>query len=324
MSSYLIRSITLYGGLPIFIVGTIGNLLNFLSLWRTRKNPCVFIFLSSSIVNCIVLFYGLFTRILSVGFELDWSTTNVIWCKTRIAFTQASFLISLTCVCLASLDRFFASCRQEKYRRFSRLSLAKLSVCLTILFWFGHSIPYLVYAELIESSSTGLISCSLLPNKEYANYRIYVALLFYLGIFPTTILTITGILTYRNTNRLRQGQQRQLIQKRLTKMMLIQIPCILFSTLPYITFTLYSTFTTTIIKSIDQKFIESILTNIFTLIFYMAFSCQFFVFYISSKTFRKEANSFLFYRKIYPIKTNQVQHFSIVINVKNAKMNIKN
>ena len=66
-----------------------------------------------SIFNCIVLFDVLFddllTRILSVGFDLDWSNRNVIWCKTRIALTQTSFLISLRCFCLSSIDQYLVN-----------------------------------------------------------------------------------------------------------------------------------------------------------------------------------------------------------------------
>ncbi|CAF1115212.1 unnamed protein product [Adineta ricciae] len=304
-SAELIRCITLYVGLPVFSIGTVGNLLNIRYLWRTRNNPCAFLFLVGSIVNCIVLFYGLLTRILSVGFNLDWSTTNVGWCKTRIAFTQASFLISLTCVCLASFDRLFSSCRQEKYRRLSRLSLARISVLLTTVLWLGHSVPYLVYAELISNSNTDSVSCSLLPNKSYATYRTYVALPLYLGVFPAMILIVTGILTYRNTNHLRQGQQRQLIQKQLTTVMLLQTPCILLSTSPYVVFTVYLTLTTAVVKSADVKSMENILSSVFTLIFYFAFSCQFFIFYISTKSFREEMKNFILHKR-----TNRVRPIS--------------
>ena len=120
-TNILIRQMTMYAGFSIFICGTIGNLLNLILLWETRQNSCGLIFLYSSMIKCIVLFYGLFTRILSVGFDLDWSSHNLIWCKIRIAFTQTSFLISLTCFSLSSLDRFLSSCRAEKYRKLSHL-----------------------------------------------------------------------------------------------------------------------------------------------------------------------------------------------------------
>ncbi|CAF0938320.1 unnamed protein product [Rotaria sordida] len=319
----LIRSITVYGGSPIFIFGTLGNLLNIRFLWRTRRNPCAFIFLVSSFFNCIVLFYGLFTRILSTGFDLDWSNTNRIWCKTRIAFTEASFLISITCICLASIDRFLTSCRQEKYRKLSRLSLTRWAIILTIIFWLGHSIPYLIYAELSYNSKTGLISCLLLINTAHANYLRYVALPVYLGLFPSMILIITGLMTYRNTNRLQILRQRQLLQKQLTSMMLTQIPIILFSTLPYIIFTEYTAVTSTIIKSTDQKAVERLFTNIVTLLFYITFACPFFVFFASSASFRREAKMFLLREKTNLFTTNQIQPYSIAI-IKNIQPAIVN
>ncbi|CAF0999333.1 unnamed protein product [Rotaria sp. Silwood1] len=288
----LIRSITIYAGFPIFIGGTLGNLLNVRFLWRTRHNPCAFIFLISSCINCIVLFYGLLTRILSIGFNLDWSTKDLIWCKTRLAFTQASTSISLSCICLASIDRFLVSCRQDKYRKLSKLSTARLAVIIIIIFWLCHSIPYLVYAELLTSLTTGLISCSFVPNKEFTNYRIYVTLPIYTGLFPSLILAIIGIMTYKNTNKLQISRQRQLVQKQLTSMMLMQIPILFFTILPYIAFTEYTLLTTTMIKSQDKKNIENLFANIFPLIFYITFACPFFVFFASSKSFRQEAKMF--------------------------------
>ncbi|CAF3401640.1 unnamed protein product, partial [Rotaria sp. Silwood2] len=149
----IISSITIYVGFPIFLSGTLGNIVNVHLLWRNRHNPCAFILIISSLINCIVLFYGLFTRILSTGFHLDWSTTNRTWCKTRAVLTQSGFLISITCICLASIDRFFVSCRQEKYRRLSRLSIAIVSVIITIISCVLICIPYLFYVDLVKKSN---------------------------------------------------------------------------------------------------------------------------------------------------------------------------
>ncbi|CAF1098991.1 unnamed protein product [Rotaria sordida] len=242
-SRQLISSITIYLGLPIFICGTLGNLLNIRLLWRTRHNPCAFLFLALSFINCFILVYGLFTRILNVGFYFDWSSTNIIWCKTRTAFSQAGYYISFTCTCLASIDRF-------------------LAVILTIIFWLSLSIPHLVYLELLPSPSTGLISCSLGRYDTFSNYVKYFSFPVYYGLLPSIILTITGLLTYRNTNKLQIIRQRQIFQKQLTSMMLIQIPIILVSTVPYVIFTEYSLSTASMTKSANQKAIELVISNI--------------------------------------------------------------
>ncbi|CAF1400770.1 unnamed protein product, partial [Rotaria sp. Silwood1] len=178
------NSITIYLGLPIFIFGTSGNLLNIRLLWRTRRNPCAFIFLVISFINCIVLFYGLFTKILSVNFHVDWFTTNLIWCKTRALFGQASFLISLTCTCLASIDRFLVSCRQEKYRKLSRLSIATWAIILIIIFWLALFLPFAVHTELVQNLLTGLLSCTYVGNQAFVNYQIYFAFPIYYGLLP--------------------------------------------------------------------------------------------------------------------------------------------
>ncbi|CAF0793568.1 unnamed protein product [Adineta steineri] len=303
----LIRSMTLYGGFPIFICGTIGNLLNIRCLWGNRHNPCVFIILSASIINCIVLFYGLFTRILSVGFNLDWSSTNLIWCKTRVAFSQAGYFMSLTCVCLASIDRFLISCRQEKYRNLSRLSFARWAIFLTIIFWLIHSLPELIYGTIVKNPYTGLTFCSVISPQAHMNYRLYISLPVYLGLLPSIMLILTGLMTYRNTNKLQITRQREIIQKQLTKMMLIQIPIIICSTLPYVIFTEYTVFSATIIKTSNQRIIENIITNIVTLLFYMSFACSFFVFLISSNSFRQEAKLFFLCHRTNLFRNIQIQ-----------------
>ncbi|CAF0830751.1 unnamed protein product [Rotaria sordida] len=309
-SRQLISSITIYLGLPIFICGTLGNLLNIRLLWRTRHNPCAFLFLALSFINCFILVYGLFTRILNVGFYFDWSSTNIIWCKTRTAFSQAGYYISFTCTCLASIDRFLVSCCQEKYRKLSRLSIAIWAVILTIIFWLSLSVPHLVYLELLPSPSTGLISCSLGRYDTFSNYVKYFSFPVYYGLLPSIILTITGLLTYRNTNKLQIIRQRQIFQKQLTSMMLIQIPIILVSTVPYVIFTEYSLSTASMTKSANQKAIELVISNIVSVTCYITFACPFFVFLVSSTSFRKEAKMLFLCRKPILLRTNQIQPFS--------------
>lgn len=209
----VVSLIAIIGGIPIFVFGVCGNILNIMIFMKNRSNSCAFIFLVSSSINRFVLFFGLLTRILSVGFSLDWSNLNVIWCKIRVTFTQTSFLISLTCYCLASIDRFLISSRKDKL---SQIKLTKISIIIIILFWIGHSIPYLIYADLIRNSSTGSISCSLIPNQVYSIYRTYIVLPIYLGLFPTLILGSTGLLTYHNLKQMNIDTRRKSIQRQLT------------------------------------------------------------------------------------------------------------
>ena len=291
----ILDEITLYVGGTILISGMLGNLLNIRLLLPNRRNPCAYFFLHSSVINCLVLMLGLLTRILSLRFNIDWTRTDRAWCKIRIAFTQSSFLISLTLVCLTSIDRMFITSRKEKYRRLSRLSMSQWSTAITIGFWFLHSIPHLVLTDLVPSISKNqtTFTCVLMSTPQFSFYQTYIALPIYLGLCPTSILLLTGLITYSNSRHILIDRQRHFIQRQLTSMMLTQIPIIILSTLPYAVFIEYLILTAFSIKSPSQYVLEGFLNQIFTLIFYCAFSCQFFVFYLSSKPFRKETKRFL-------------------------------
>ncbi|CAF3536191.1 unnamed protein product [Rotaria sp. Silwood2] len=314
----IISSITIYVGFPIFLSGTLGNIVNVHLLWRNRHNPCAFILIISSLINCIVLFYGLFTRILSTGFHLDWSTTNRTWCKTRAVLTQSGFLISITCICLASIDRFFVSCRQEKYRRLSRLSIAIVSVIITIISCVLICIPYLFYVDLVKNPTTGLTICNLARYDAFSISQNYFVFPVCCGLLPSTILIITGLMTYRNANRLQIGRQRESFQKQLTSMMLIQIPIIILSTLPYVIYTEYTILTVKLSKSDDRRATELLITNILTILFYITFACPFFVFFTSSLSFREEAKILFLCRRSNQLTSNQIQPYCIT-TIRNIK-----
>lgn len=289
----VIRSVNIYIGIPMFVCGVTGNLLNIRLFWRTRHNPCAFIFLALSAVNCVALLCGLFTRIIGFGFGLDWSSASLIWCKMRSGFSTASFLASTTCVCLASIDRLLASCRQEKYRRWSRLWVAQCSVLVTVIVWMGHSVPDLIYRQLVQNPVTSATTCLLINPQTFDTYRSYVSIPLYIGVIPTIILTVTGTLTYRNMNVLQRVRQREAIQRQLTRMILIQIPIILVPTMPYVIFTEYQIFSANVPKENFQRMAENIISNVLTLIFYTTFASSFFVFFFSSRSFQNDTRKLL-------------------------------
>ncbi|CAF3193722.1 unnamed protein product, partial [Rotaria sp. Silwood2] len=120
-------------------------------------------------------------------------------------------------------------------------------------------------------------------------------------------------------NKLQIVRQRQLIQKQLTSMMLILIPIILFSTLPYVIVTEYIALTATMTKSSSRRAVELLITNIVTNPCYITFACPFFAFFVSSKSLGKEAKMLFLCRKTTLTRTNQIQSYSTG-NVRNIKL----
>ncbi|CAF1330115.1 unnamed protein product [Adineta ricciae] len=99
-----------YFPILIFLLGTVGNILNCLALsQRTlRSNPCASFFLASSFSNLITLISGVAIRLLA-GWNADLTDTNNWICKIRIfvlftSRTAASWLITF-----ATIDRWLSS-----------------------------------------------------------------------------------------------------------------------------------------------------------------------------------------------------------------------
>ncbi len=115
MSSISLSNIStqfsIYVGLPIFIFGTIGNLINLRLLFSTRTHSCSFLLFVSSFFNLTALSVGLLPRVLTIGFAIDASSSSMIWCKSRLFISYTGTVTSITCICFASIDRFFVSCR---------------------------------------------------------------------------------------------------------------------------------------------------------------------------------------------------------------------
>ncbi|CAF0948454.1 unnamed protein product [Rotaria sordida] len=163
-------------------------------------------------------------------------------------------------------------------------------------------------------------------NQAFTNYQIYFAFPVCYGLLPSIILIITDLLTYRNTNKLQIIRQRQIFQKQLTSIMLIQILIILFSTLPYVIFFAeYSIFTAKMAKSTNQRAIELMITNIVSITCYITFACPFFDFFASSTSFRKEAKILFLCRKTTPLRTNQMVSYptTSLKNIKSTTINKK-
>ncbi|CAF0744470.1 unnamed protein product [Adineta steineri] len=124
----LSRNLNLTIGFIILIGGSFGNLLNifvFISSGNYKHNASSLYAMVRSFFDLVVLYCGLFTRILSFGFQIDATVTNQVWCKLRVAFIDVAALMSFTCLCMQSIDAFFASSRSVVYRQLSSVRIAR-------------------------------------------------------------------------------------------------------------------------------------------------------------------------------------------------------
>ncbi|CAF0891223.1 unnamed protein product [Rotaria sp. Silwood1] len=278
----------------MFIFGLIGCLWNILIFRHhsLRLSSCCVYMSIGSLASLIQIIFGLLMRILTDGFHIDWTVTNIVWCKLRSYIAQCASLTTLSCFVWATIDRFFSTCRQIKWRYFNSVSIAR-KVCLsTIIIWMLTSIPTLIYMKPIQERQFCGSSSFI-----YSKVLTYFINLFCYGIFPWLFMSIFGILTLKNIrhthiqriNPLRSAMLTRMarINNQLTSMLFLQIIISIISSIPYCIQNIYENITQTIIKSECRRAQENLFLQIVRLAFYFNYISMFYVNYLSSPIFRR-------------------------------------
>ncbi|CAF1073926.1 unnamed protein product, partial [Didymodactylos carnosus] len=87
-------------------------------------------------------------RGLALGLKINIGTTSSIWCKLRFFLLQAIPLISMSCMCLTIIDRYFLSAPTAYRRQFSSKTFARRSILIITIIWLLHGIPLLFYYDV--------------------------------------------------------------------------------------------------------------------------------------------------------------------------------
>ena len=107
--NYISQQLNIYFGILIFIFGTVGAVWNILIFRHhsLRLSSCCTYMLIGSVASLTQIIFGLLPRILSEGFQTDWTSTNIAWCKIRFYITICASLTALSCFVWTAMDRLF-------------------------------------------------------------------------------------------------------------------------------------------------------------------------------------------------------------------------
>jgi len=226
--TYISQQITIYFGIPTLVAGILGGVLNilvFLSLRTFRQNSCAFYLTIMSIVNIGQLFTGLLSRIMISGYSIDWASTSPFYCKLRYFLVQACTLISLTCICLATIDQYFATSSNLRWQQWCTLKVAYCLTAIISIFWCLHGIVYLIYFSHIYIPATGQSVCTI-TNTIFGRYNSYGYFLILTGFLPISITILFALLAFRNVRQLAHQAVpvvRRELEKQLTTMVLVHV-----------------------------------------------------------------------------------------------------
>ncbi|CAF2510472.1 unnamed protein product [Rotaria sp. Silwood2] len=308
------RKIMIIAGIIIFILGSIGNILNIcvFAIWSrpraridehqtvSETNNISLYLLVSSIANLTVVLYPLLTRVILDGYNYTVSPNNVfILCKLRFFVLHTFDFISLASFCMATFDRFLITSRDVHIRRLSTTRHRTKQIILAIFIIFSlHSLPIAVYFEV---SNTGQCDISL---SEYSHYYLYVCQILLHGIVPIIFLSIFGSLTLKHLKRLQSqththGHLNH--DKQLSHILFLMSFAIIMSSIPYCIENVY--YNMFYGNSVHQSSSISLLHVICTLLFYTNPVSSFYVYFISTQNFRDQIKKL--------IRRNRHEHFVV-------------
>ncbi len=302
----------IYAGIIMYIFGTIGNILNIWVFYIWSRSPkhshkhhksgrtsnSSLYLLASSIANLFVIIYPLLTRIMFDGYQYRVTKSNLlVLCKLRYYVLHTFDLISLTCICLATFDRYLISSRKVRLRELStRRQRTKLIILFIICSIGIHSIPIIIYYDV---STLG--QCAILSTM-YLYYYLYIIQIVFHGLIPIIFLSIFGFLTFQQLKKIerRHRRRRRLhggisSEKQLSRMLLLMSMAIILSSIPYC---LEQCLNVMFIRDERLKSSYFYLYHVIShILYYTNPVSSFYVYYISTPNFRILVQKILFCRR---------------------------
>ena len=300
--NYATTQIYIYGYCFIFLTGMIGNSINILMFTTSLKgNPCSLYLSTTAVCDSLEILVWIVPYTIQVICGKNGTESFLPWCKLMPYLADTFTMISITTICLASIDRYHSTCRSARKRQWSSIKTAKISILLTVLFSLSLEIPDLIYYYIEDADD--VYYCTNIADF-YNYYTNFFEIPFLWTCVPFGILLVFGFLTYRNLKSTQtlarattidhslqpQKTAKQRVDDQLTRMLALQIICFFISTVTWSSMQFYYTITFHWQKSDWRQAMENFITSIAAVIYLLYTSSSFYVYYFSSATYRRRVN----------------------------------
>jgi hypothetical protein len=307
--------ITLYGNSIILILGDIGNIFVIMMFSRYRKNPCSMYLLSAATINIAFLTFNCLTLI----FPLDYAdeTRGMGLCRLRSYVSSVLGQAARTMLVLACIDRFLITSSRTSFRAFSTPKRAKYIIFFSFIFWALFVIHVPIFSTVVNGKCTEV-------GVYLIIFNVYT--LIFVCLIPSITLGVFVYLTYRNlkqrnvrvepviqdVNNVNNNIQRR--DRDLLILVISEVIVYVIATSPYCLMLMETMISGYIIpvKSVQYSQIEHFITNAIILILYISNSAPFYIYFISSKSFRRDfkqliINSYWKLRRQTPVQIAHTQ-----------------
>lgn len=278
----------------MLVIGFLGNLVSFIIFRRQnlRRNAMALLFSASSIFNILVLVFGIGTSLYAVD-RANPETTSATYCKLRGYIRHVLLMSVRGYIILACAASFALSSPKHSTRILCQTKFVKTMIIIVPLL-------SIVIAAHIPIWTTLQQNRCVMMDSYVIVYAIYFLLV--VGIIPVVLMAFFILLTSQNLKKLHfpadnpvhvpvriRRKDQQFIRMLASLVIMYVVTNIYF---PANTFYMSVTYWTD--KNPDRIFIESIIFSITSnYILYINNISPFFLFLLSSSTFRKSLRELL-------------------------------
>jgi hypothetical protein len=280
------KRIYAYAGLIIIIIGTIGNVCNLVVFTHLRSLSNLAsssLLIASFIGSQFVLSIGVLSRVIFGFSGIDPLVSSIIWCKIRWLLGPLGGNTALTCISLASIERYFITSRHINRHRWITIQRARYMILIVVSIWLIALIPNAIYYTSPSCTITNSIYILFAPIFSLTTY----------STLPLLVLATFCILTWSNLHEVRTSR----IQCQVHKMMIAQICVVLLTSVPNVIVQIYVLATRVTIKNTLRQAHEGLLTAALTMLGFITHAGTFYVYLIACRRYRKNVKAVIFPRR---------------------------
>ncbi len=286
-------------------MGLIGNVCSCIVFLKQshRRTPCSIYLLSVSIFANIYLIWSIFPRIYAI-YHTDLQNLSLVYCKLRLYGSHITGLYIRFLIVFACVDRYFTTRANARIRSWSSNKMAVKIVVITFLVCIVSGLHLPIFMEIRKSV------CASFGTYKFF-YAIYQCLV--ISVIPPILMSTFGFLTIRSLGQLhvtRTNVRRR--DRDLMRMLAAEVIINVGISIPYSANLIYSAGTFYVVnKSAQQLEIDSFCETISQVLINMVGFTPFYLFIVSSKTFRHEFTEIIvhwWYK--YVLRRGQVAPFN--------------
>lgn len=246
-------------------------------------------FFAASVDHLITLIVGIGPALYSLN-QLDPYIQSLIFCKIWSYLFQISLMLSRWFVAFACIDRYALTSDKVRLRNFAKPKIAFRVIIVIILIWSVICSHRLIFYEIQNTI------CGIVNNIGAALYHSAYVIIGG-GLLPAIIMILCAYFIRQNLAfRKQRRTQLSLAQRnassldhQLLKILFIQIICYIIFIIPQLCNLVFGTISITISnRSIEYLVVQQFIAFIAELLLYLFPVTSFYLYTLTSRTFRKE------------------------------------